>query len=579
MASVATPFTGDINKVKQVDPGKFLYEGNYYTGTVDNATNWGSDYSKIGVGTPEKQYPIDPGGNAQPTNASDPWSHITPTTYPNSNPYPGGTPPYLPGGNPTGQFTGTPVDRTNDSGLAGLTSLASRSASTSFGNPVYDQIAELFRNFTNGGYTPTQADVSQWGTNVDANYMNQIGGAIKNWWATQQGAQTPATTTQTTTGSGGGGDWIDQALAAAESTDDPAYWRRVIAADPKVAAGDQSAIDYWKHRIAIGDGARATREGRQQPFQDSGGSAAQSGPMNYQQAIAYITQQIGRAPSQSEIAAQFAKRGGNESSTFTAQSLAPVIADLGGSAGGGTPPPTTTAGPDHGYDDPNAKFYLDEIMKRYNELNNTPKDPWEDILKLFAMSRVGALGGAPYTAGEDAALTTQYRQPLVQARDAAKQQKAEELGRRGFTPESGLFQSEMGKIDQAYEKGVAQGSNNLGVRAVDEKQRRADEQLTILNSILGVNRQGVDRTNANRDQMLELTKRFPDFDTSRLNTLLTASGNGSDTSGPLSALTGLGGLNLNAANLQRLLQDAANGNSQASASTWGQILGYLLGAL
>lgn len=73
-------------------------------------------------------------------------------------------------------------------------------------------------------------------------------------------------------GAAGGGDWISQALSGAQSTDDPAYWRRVIAEDPKVAAGDQSAIDYWKMRIAQGDGAAATRSGQQSAYGSSGGN-------------------------------------------------------------------------------------------------------------------------------------------------------------------------------------------------------------------------------------------------------------------------------------------------------------------
>lgn len=74
----------------------------------------------------------------------------------------------------------------------------------------------------------------------------------------------------------GNTDWISQSLSDAQSTDDPDYWRRVIAADPKVAAGDQSAIDYWKMRIAQGDGAAKTRSGQQQPYGGSsyGGGAS-----------------------------------------------------------------------------------------------------------------------------------------------------------------------------------------------------------------------------------------------------------------------------------------------------------------
>lgn len=71
---------------------------------------------------------------------------------------------------------------------------------------------------------------------------------------------------QPSAGGAQGGDWITHALQQAQSTDDPAYWQRVIAQDPKVAAGDQSAIDYWKMRIAQGDGAAAVRSGQQQPY-------------------------------------------------------------------------------------------------------------------------------------------------------------------------------------------------------------------------------------------------------------------------------------------------------------------------
>lgn len=64
--------------------------------------------------------------------------------------------------------------------------------------------------------------------------------------------------------------WVQQQLANYKSTDDPNYWVRVMAADPKVAAGDQSAIDYWLYRMSIGDGAEDVRMGRKKTF-DHGG--------------------------------------------------------------------------------------------------------------------------------------------------------------------------------------------------------------------------------------------------------------------------------------------------------------------
>jgi hypothetical protein len=67
--------------------------------------------------------------------------------------------------------------------------------------------------------------------------------------------------------------WVQQQLARYKSTDDPNYWVRVMAADPKVAAGDQSAIDYWLMRMSIGDGAEDVRMGRKSPYDHGGGAS------------------------------------------------------------------------------------------------------------------------------------------------------------------------------------------------------------------------------------------------------------------------------------------------------------------
>lgn len=54
---------------------------------------------------------------------------------------------------------------------------AAPAAQTSgYGHPVYDQIGQMFQDAT--GRKATQQEVSQWGTNVDGNYMNTIKGAI-----------------------------------------------------------------------------------------------------------------------------------------------------------------------------------------------------------------------------------------------------------------------------------------------------------------------------------------------------------------------------------------------------------------
>lgn len=77
---------------------------------------------------------------------------------------------------------------------------------------------------------------------------------------------------------------VQQALAAAGSTDDPQYWFDKISQDPN---GQTSAWDYWVGRINQGDGAAAVRNGTAQKFQDYGvpAQAYQSQPFtgDYQQ--------------------------------------------------------------------------------------------------------------------------------------------------------------------------------------------------------------------------------------------------------------------------------------------------------
>lgn len=69
-------------------------------------------------------------------------------------------------------------------------------------------------------------------------------------------------------------DWVKWQLGLVNSTDDANYWITEMAKDPKVAAGDRSAIDYWIDRIRRGDGSELVRNGTLQLY---GGGAAGNG--------------------------------------------------------------------------------------------------------------------------------------------------------------------------------------------------------------------------------------------------------------------------------------------------------------
>jgi hypothetical protein len=215
---------------------------------------------------------------------------------------------------------------------------------------------------------------------------------------------------------------------------------------------------------------------------------------------------------------------------------------------------------------------MDQLMQRLVELRTPKNDPFENFLKLAALQRYGDLQGDPYTAGNDAALVAHYRDPLTQARDAALLRNKERIGARGMMPTSGLLDVLNRQTEQDYQGGIARGSNDLAVRAVDEKQRRADQSLQILSNLLNVNRSGVDRQNAAYDQALTVAKGFPDFDQQRLDALLRASGqdpNASAMIGNLNDLTRLG-FNINNQN---------DTNSANNASVWGQLIGAIIGGL
>jgi hypothetical protein len=302
------------------------------------------------------------------------------------------------------------------------------------------------------------------------------------------------------TSAGGGGDWIAQTLADVQSTDDPEFWRRVIGADPKVAAGDQSAIDYWKDRIRRGDGSALVKSGQLQKFQD--------GPPT-----AY------------------------------------------GGFGNGTNP--------GGFDDPSSVLYLNEVLSRLAQLKQPRSDPAEGQLAQLIQSLVDASKQQPYTAGNDAALVAHYRDPLTQARDAAVRQNTEQASRRGFLPSSGLLRRLNTDTNSAYIQGIAKGSNDLGVRAVDEQQTRALQAIQALGGLVQNNRTTQDRQDAVANQVLNLASIFPQFDERRLALLLNASAD--NPGAAISGLTGVGNLGLNASALN-------NSNSAASAQAWADFL-------
>lgn len=228
----------------------------------------------------------------------------------------------------------------------------------------------------------------------------------------------------------------------------------------------------------------------------------------------------------------------------------------GGASGGG------------GTGDPSSELFINEVLSRIGSLHQPVNDPLAPLYQLMAMQRIQGLQGAPYTAGEDAALTARYMNPLTTARDAELQQNKERIGQRGMLPTSGLLDQLNKSTNANYQTGVALGSNDLAVRAVDEKQRRQDEALQVLQQALGQSRTQRSEQDQRSQQIIDLANMLPAMDERRL-TLLNQSATDTSAAQGSSAL-----LQQQSTALQQQLLHA---NTQAQRdAAWGEFFGRLL---
>lgn len=219
------------------------------------------------------------------------------------------------------------------------------------------------------------------------------------------------------------------------------------------------------------------------------------------------------------------------------------------------------------------ELYVNEILSRLKALRQPINDPMTIALQRAALERVQGLQGAPYTAGEDAALIARYREPVTQARDVEYQRNREEASRRGFMASSGLLDVLDQATNRAYQGAVAQGANDLGVQAVAEKQRRGQEALAILASLVQNETAQRNEMEQRSQELVRTASLLPGMDERRLQLLLDASNAGTaSTNSALSNLLQLGRLNQSS-------NQTNNANAQNNSATFGAYLARILAAL
>lgn len=297
----------------------------------------------------------------------------------------------------------------------------------------------------------------------------------------------------------------------------------------------------------------------------------QTPPPSYDQHIVYTdTSGRGYTPDQLRAAMNnpaFMNDPMNARTRDLIQQYGAVLAPAASGSSGASAVSSGTTQNQYG-NDPNASLLLNTILSRLKQLQQPLDTTAQDAYIKAALDRVGQLGGAPFTDQQSAALLTQNMQPLTQARDQAKQQAAEQMSRRGIAPSSGVFVDAMNKIDQAYERGVSNVTNTMNIKGIDQVTQNQNAKLAIMNSIVDMTRATQMQQEGLSAQLVPTAATLTNFDSSRLSSLLSASGSG-DPSGLIGALTGIGNLGLNN-------QTMINGQSAASSAALAQLIYALM---
>jgi len=258
------------------------------------------------------------------------------------------------------------------------------------------------------------------------------------------------------TSTGGGDDWIGSALSQAQSTDDPAYWRRVIAEDN--GAHDQA---YWQMRIARGDGALAVRQGQMSRY----GDPSAQGSQGYQGAY--------QAP------------GGAYSAT-------------------------------NPFDDPATKNYIDFLNSRIQQLLQPYNNPDAGPLQEWMRKYFAQLQGPTYTPAQQGTIQTQALDPIEQQRQAELKHVAYTMASRGITPGSGPYLQAERDINLKYDQIRAQIQGGLAVNEIN-LGRQNQAQAGNVGGQLAQFTQGLFGTQeARANQALGLAQEIPNLAQQRI---------------------------------------------------------------
>lgn len=229
------------------------------------------------------------------------------------------------------------------------------------------------------------------------------------------------------------------------------------------------------------------------------------------------------------------------------------------------PPPAPRTGPFPApFDDPASRFVTDVASRRFDQRMNPAAGSGTALFETFAKEFATLLQGEPFTDSQEAALRTKAFEQVEQLRRNEIEQKKTDLMRRRISQNSGIWISEMNRIDDKYDRMRAQSENELLVTAIGERQRRLTQALGVLGN-LAASEEG------RMDAALALSMIPLQLQDQAFQRLMMASNMGGDLSGVTNSLMGL----LNMATNSRLYNEQQQSNALTAL---GQYFGqYMLG--
>jgi uncharacterized protein YukE len=227
-----------------------------------------------------------------------------------------------------------------------------------------------------------------------------------------------------------------------------------------------------------------------------------------------------------------------------------------------------------GYDDSSRQAYQQALQQRAQSLATGNKQL--DQLMAYLQERFTDLKGPGYTGAENEVLRTQALDPIERDRSAARQRLTERLAAMGHTPQSGVFQDAMRRLDAEFEgiRGVSQtqlATNEIGRREnrnqraemigaqlADIPELRAREQLDVFQALESLGMVARNEDEARSREAITYGGVLSDLGPQRLQLAMQAAGMGGNPASLGGVLSNIAGMN----------QQGAAYNAQQQSQLW-----------